>query len=289
MNQSLTLGPTAPSAGERVATEDVGRQIATMKGEIDALQTYVMRDEKRGVVKYLPNALTIAIALLSLALSWQVNQDSARRLTQQDQHAARAELRGLIQRLQALPKESFELNREYADDPATRSFIGGQIEAENIVLAQQAAQLIEQLDGLAGAEEYGQVAYGLFSAGLPAQAEPLLAKGRAVANNAFTWAGLVRQSAQVRYALGDIEGGRTDWQEALRVSERFPDEPASAVALSLSFTESSWATAELTVRNCPEASRHLDLSAQHAAGMAPPVWVDQTRDAIVQQCGTAAP
>lgn len=258
-----------------------------MKAEIDALQTHVMRDQQRGIVKYAPNIATIAVALITLLFSIWVNQSSNQRLAQQDLHAARAELRSLLQRLNELPRETFELNRTYADDPDARSFFGSAIQAETVLLSQQAADLIDELGPVATADEYQQVAYALANAGTTSRAEAMVDKGLAIADTASTTAGLLRQSAQVRFTVGDLDGGRDRWQDALDVFDRFPNEAAHAMAGSRSFTEAMWASAELFQGNCAEAADHIAKARELAAGVASSPWVDQGEAAVQGRCSAA--
>ena len=216
----ITASTAPPQPADEVA--ELRRALDAMKAELDALQTHVMSEDKRGLSRHWPNVATILVAALTLAFSIWVNQGSAERLAEQDRHAARAELRELLQRLQALPVQNFENERTYADDPAARSFMGSAIQGETTLLAEQAADLIDQLGGTAGADEYGQVAYALTNAGLTQDAQRLVEEGLVVADSAPSLAALLRQAAIIRFTLGDFDAGRTRWQEALQVFERFP-------------------------------------------------------------------
>jgi len=293
METKATPAPPKPDEPmtDTAPTDEIAelrRALAATKAELDALQTHVMAEDKRGWSKHWPNVATIIVAVLTLAFSIWVNQGSAERLAEQDRHAARAELRELLQRLQALPVQNFQNERTYADDPAARSFLGGAIQGETTLLAQQAADLIEELQGAAGADEYAQAAAALTNAGLFLEADSLITDGLAVVDSAPTLAGLLRQGAIIRFARGDVDGGRARWQEALDVFDRFPDEPPYTQASSLSFTESSWAYNEILAGNCVEAAEHLVRARDHARTLTTSPWVEQNETFYQDHCGPEA-
>jgi hypothetical protein len=281
-----TASTAPPQPADEVA--ELRSLLDATKAELDALQTHVLSEDKRGWSKHWPNVATILVAALTLAFSIWVNQGSAERLAEQDRHAARAELRELLQRLQALPVQNFQNNRTYADDPEAQSFLGGAIQGETVLLAQQAAGLIDELEGEAGADEYAQVAYALTNAGYYQEADGLVVDGLAVVDNAQSLAGLLRQGAIIRFAMGDIEGGRARWQEALEVFDRFPDETAYAQAFSLSFTEAMWAHNEILQGDCETGALHLVHATDLARTLDSSPWVQQNETFYQQRCGPGA-
>ena len=282
----ITASTAPPQPADEVA--ELRRALDATKAELDALQTHVLSENKRGWSKHWPNVATILVAALTLAFSIWVNQGSAERLAEQDRHAARAELRELLQRLQALPVQNFENERTYVDDPAARSFMGSAIQGETTLLAEQAADLIDQLEGTAGADEYGQVAYALTNAGLTQDAQRLVEEGLVVADSAPSLAALLRQAAIIRFTLGDFDAGRTRWQEALEVFEQFPSDSEIAKAGSLSYTEATWANSEIIQGNCVEAASHLVRARDLARSLATSPWVDQYEAFYQQRCGSKA-
>ena len=290
MEHTPAAAPADPLQPERAASPsdeiaELRRAIAATKSELDALQTHVMGEERRGWSKHWPNVATILVAVLTLAFSVWVNYGSAERLADQDLHAARAELRELLQRLHALPIQNFQNERTYKTDAEARSFMSSMITAETTLLAQQAADLIEQLEGTAGADEYQQVAYALTNAGLLQEAEGLIVEGITVADSAGSLTALLRQGAIIRFSMGELEAGRARWREALEVFDRFPNESAISKAGSLSYTEASWANSEIIQGNCDEAAQHLEQAREHAATLFTSPWVDQNEAFYQRQCG----
>src|SRR5437016_12374288 len=117
-------------------SEDLEERMTTMKREIDALQIAVTGQKKPWY-----REVSTLISFLALTFSFGTTFVSYRRTESQDIQNSRQELRGLLQRLSALPKENVENMRKYKDDVEARTIIGGFINQENSLLARQAAEL----------------------------------------------------------------------------------------------------------------------------------------------------
>jgi hypothetical protein len=280
--------PHKVSADPRVDdVADLRERIDTIKQEVDHLQIEI--GPKGRPWKKIEVLIPIVVSVVAVAFTIFTSIGAETRITRQDQHAARAELRGLIQRLQALPKERFEISRVYASDAPARNYLGGQITGEMIVLGQQAAELIQQLDGDVGAQEYAATAFALAEGGQWVRAEELLDQGLGFATDALSEATLLRQLAGGRFVAADIDDGRAAYAQALRVFEKYPDPNAIFVASTHGYTEAFWAVSELGQGNCSEAWSHVQAADAIVASMndlAPAkIEVASARARVQQTCG----
>jgi hypothetical protein len=113
-------------------------ELKIMKREIDALQIEVMKGR-------LPwyRSPSIIISIVALLFSFGTTFVSYYKTARLEVQAARTELRGILQRLSALPKDNFELIRKYRDDPEGLA-LSGLLTQENALLARQASEIVDR-------------------------------------------------------------------------------------------------------------------------------------------------
>jgi hypothetical protein len=239
--------------------DDLERRLDTMKRELDALQIHVMK-EVPWYKKHAPLIISLAVSLLAVALSFWTFHQSERRVELQDRHAARAELRGLIQRLEALPRETFELGAKYQDNPDARTRLTADLVTERDVVGQQAIELARQLKGDVTASEYYAIVASFIEANELAGLEELIDEGLAVANDAVSEVVLLRQSGTIKFESGDVAGGRARYSQALKVFEKYPGHTEFYVRFSDAITHTFWAREEANSGNCDEAWREVALA-----------------------------
>src|SRR6266704_384604 len=109
--------------------ETVEDRLDVMKREIDSLQIAIA-GQKTPWYKTVSTVLSIAALLFSFGTTFV----SYRRTQVQDIQSTRQELRGLLQRLAALPKENLELNKRYAPDFNAIGIASSFINQENTLL-----------------------------------------------------------------------------------------------------------------------------------------------------------
>jgi hypothetical protein len=252
--------------GSAYPNEDLEDRVATIKREVDALQVHVMEKAKPWY-RQIPVLVSLIVSIGALSFSFWTNYKAEDRLDREEEHATRVELRELIQRLQALPKENFDLFRTYNDDPSGQSALSALLNTENLVLTSQAAELIEELDGDVTATEYYATAQGFYLSDRPAEATKLVEAGLRVAKDPVNEVALLRQDATIRFASGDPEGGRSRWQQAVDVFAKYPDEPQLLVAVTQTYTEIGWAEAELGQGECGAALEHITAAGGHLSGL----------------------
>lgn len=261
---------------------DLEGRLDTMKRELDALQIHVMKDKARWYMQ-VPVVVSLLVSAAALFFSFWTDSKSEDRLENQKRHEARVELRGVIQRLQTLPREDIEIIRKYASEPTVQSNARAFLNTETQVLARQAEELIEELEGDVTATDYYAVVGAFASSGQPtADLEKLIAGGLAVAKDAWSAATLYRYLAQARFSAGDPVNGRAAYAQAFNVFKRFPEKNRNVVIGLQATTQQLWAAAELGVGECDAAWGHITYAQGYRVY---PEQIAETAKRIEAQCG----
>lgn len=267
---------------DRQGAEDLERRVDTIKREVDALQIHVMKGSAPWY-KQVPVIVPIVVSLIALSFAFYTNDKSENRATREEQHAQRAELRSLIQRLSAFPRENFEL---YRKNPGAWRQLSGPIVRETLILARQSTELIHELRSQVTSEEYIAVAFALSSAGQTAESEDLTLEGLKAAKDATGEATLLRQLGTIRFTNGDFEGGRKRFRQALAIYDKYPEENRNTVTFNSAFTQLNWSEAELGQRHCPEAWQHITAAKGYRSSIQPQVEVAAQN--VAKTCGAQA-
>ena len=136
---------------------ELEQKVDLMKREIDALQIAVTGH----TTPWYKDVSTI-LSVVALMFSFGTTFVSYHRTTVQDIQSTRQELRGLLQRLAALPKENVDIYKKYADDSASMNVVGRLKNQEGTLLARQAAELAKKLPrDLVSSTEYYAIAIAL--------------------------------------------------------------------------------------------------------------------------------
>ncbi len=254
--------PEATSAGSDEQLED---RLRLMKAEIDGLQ--VAAAERNRPWFRQPS---IIISVLALVLSLASTGYGTWLAEQQHVREARAELAQLIQRLSALPKENLELQTSYASNATVLAQLASAVNAENLVLARQAADIVERRipDHVSAIECYAVASALIFSSDFDTSRR-LLELGLARANDPVSHSTLLRAHAAGLYRSGDVAAGRERMQAARDIFSRYPTKVRSLVVSTTAHTELYWVGLERGVGDCAEARRHLS-EVRHWAAQIPP-------------------
>jgi tetratricopeptide (TPR) repeat protein len=268
--ESPETASSKPPGSVDLAAED---RVVPSEGTIDAIHARLdsMRDEI-GVLQvrtserakpWFSQASTL-IALLALAFSIVSTVYADRRAHEQDLRTqqqniqnARTQLGELIQRLDAVPRENADLLKNYGHDPGTLSRLAGNLNAENIALASQAADIIKSIKGYVSATEYLAVANALNYSGLYDRAQEMFQAGMSVKTDQITHTALVQSYATLLFATGDIAGGRAKMQEALDIYQKQPTKFKGQVLSANAYTHLYWSGLEVRARQCGEAKHHF--------------------------------
>jgi hypothetical protein len=114
--------------------------------EVALLRDRLASIEKRQSEKkpWFKDASTI-IALAAFVFSFGTTIFSYKRASDENIHNLKTELRTILQRLVALPKENIEASQKYKISPDIVGSFSGLINQENLLLTKQAGEIIGQL------------------------------------------------------------------------------------------------------------------------------------------------
>jgi tetratricopeptide (TPR) repeat protein len=225
---------------------------------------------------------TLIISLVALLFSFGTTAVSYVRSNQQDIHDARAELRTLILRLNQLPRENIELAKKYEDDALTRGGLSGMLNAENALVAKQAADVIGRIPGSVGATEYMSVSYALSQSSLLDHALKLIKLALAECNDVNDEVAVLRFYGQLLVNSGDLEGGRAKYKSALSIFSKYPTANQYYVQMTHLLTEMYWAQSEVAARQCQFAKSRIAESRVHLAMLPPGPTTKGFEDQIYQ-------
>ncbi len=238
-------------------TEELEQKVDLMKREIDALQIAITGQTK----PWYRNVSTL-LSIMALLFSFGTTFVSYHRTAVQDIQNARQELRGLLQRLAALPKENVEIQKKYADDPASMLVVSGFINQENALLAKQAAELTKNLpsDLVSGTEFYA-IAIALQNSYDLSGTEEFLKSSAATAEKTKDFnveIAALRSGANLQFVKGRPEAGRIDYQKAMNIFSKYPDYDPFTKTNTNVLTELAWAYSEFSGGSISFARQHIE-------------------------------
>lgn len=234
--------------------EDLENRFELMKREVDALQIAITGQSK----PWYKNVATL-LSVIALLFSFGTTYVSSRRIAAQDIQSARQELRGLLQRLAALPKENVDAGIKYVEDPASRALVSGFINQENSLLTRNAAELARKLSAKSvSATEYYAIALALQNAYDLTGAQEFLNYSINAAPDFNTEIGALRMMAGMRFIQGSPEAGRVEYQKALNIFSKYPQyDPFTKISTNV-WTELAWAFSEANNNSFSVASQHIE-------------------------------
>ena len=225
-----------------------------LSGRVELLQKAALEQTK----PWYKQASTL-ISISALLFSFGTTFVSERRTTAQDIHNNRIELRALLQRMAALPKENFETGQKYAQDPAAQSLLAGYVNQENALLSRQAAEIAKKLPkDRVSATEYYAVAVALQQSYNLDSSNEFLQLALESAKDFNDEIGALRTKANLLFIMGKPEAGRVEYQKALDIFSKYPGYDNFTKGGTHIWTELAWSFAE-------QSQGFMDLSTQHIA------------------------
>jgi tetratricopeptide (TPR) repeat protein len=244
-----------PKLPEALPSPDISRaEIETMKREIDGLQIIATNIKKPWY-----RDISTLISVLALVFSFGTTVVSLHRAQLQDIQAARQELRVLLLRISAIPRENLEAQKKYADDASARQAISQLYNAENTMLVRQAAETAKALPkGKVSATEYYEIGTAMVNAYDFVDALQFFELARNSANGFNDDIGATRSIASVSFILGKVSDGRTAYQQALEIFSKYPGFSQDVKDSTNAFTEITWSGSEAGIGEFALALSHLD-------------------------------
>lgn len=262
------------------------QKIDLMKREIDALQIAAHTQAK----PWYKNMSTI-LSTVALLFSFGTTFVSYHRTTIQDIQNTRQELRGLLQRISALPKEVVEINKKYSSDTAAIKTVLGFINQENTLLATQAAELAKKLPtDLVSSAEYYAIAVALQATYDLAGADEFLKYSIQAAKDFNTEIAVVRSMAGLKFLQGQPDAGRIEFQKALDIFSKYPAYDSFTKANTNVFSEVAWAQAEANIGQYELKDQHFKSAMSIVDSLPQTPGANNLRDQIMQaQLRTSTP
>jgi tetratricopeptide (TPR) repeat protein len=287
MVPQVAPGAPAPSTSTSAPPDGpTGDLIAELTARVTTLEAQARHERPARSRAWYREAATL-VSVLALVFSVTATVFTSREASNQNARAARSELGQLIQRLSALPKENAELVARYADDRAVLTTLSGLISSENVVLAQQAADVADRIPNQVSGSEYLAVAMALELSGDYPRSLRMIDRGLKVESNPNTREGLLRMKGRIYFGLGQIEAGRDQLRAALAV---WADGNVQARERGHAYTQLTWSVLERQAGNCPQALAHYGLAQQAVAQLTEGPLKSQlvkNLQASAVTCGTA--
>jgi hypothetical protein len=210
------------------------------------------------------------IALLALAFSFGTTMVSYVRTKAQDVQALRKELRDILQRLSAIPRENLDASKKYAGDQNTIMAISQLYGQENALLSRQAAEILRKLPkSMISATEYSEVAMTLQNDSNLASAREfytLACENAKGLNDEIT---AIRSLANLDFLTGQPQAGRVKYQQALDVFSKYPGYDQYTQVTTHVLTEFFWSQAEANSAQLSLALQHIDNARKLLATLPP--------------------
>ena len=262
--------------------DELKQRVDTLAHDVDVIQNKLLKTDAPAwkTVSFWISAIAFVVSVASTGWStWRANV--------QETQAARSELRTLLQRLAALPKENVEVQRKYIKDPMAAQTIGGLINQENSILARQAAEIAAKLPkGLVSSTEYYAVAMALESAYELNSTRRLLNLAIETADESSDFSSqisAIRALAYLDFITGKPDDGRALYQQARGIFTRYPDFDQYTQVNTNFLTEINWASAEAIGRSPDRVRQHLET----ADGLLGPLPASPGLDSMRNQLAVA--
>ena len=252
-----------------------------LKKEVDALQIAI-HEQRTPWYKSMSTVLSVVALLFSFGTTFV----SYTRTQSQDIQSARVELRGLLQRLASLPRESIEITKKYEkNDPAVVASISGFINQENALLARQAAEIAKKIPPESvSATEYYAIGVALQNAYNVEGAKELFTKAIDVSTDLNDRVGALRMRANLLFNTGQPDAGRVDYQRALDIFSDFDKASYNEYTKKSThiWTELGWAYSEANIGSKDVALQHVVNAENYLSGLIASPGVDQLKSQIYQ-------
>jgi len=239
---------------EEIEKNDLVQKIEVMKEEIDALQISFMKEK----TPWYKNVSTL-IAMLALIFSFGTTFISYLHIREQDIQNSKSELRSMLQRLTSLPKENFEIQKKFMDDPVGTGLLGGYINQENTILSRQTLDLIKSLpQDRITAIEFFSTAQALMNAYDIINALECYQKSVEVSNDFNTELAARRGYANLLLYTRKLEEGRQQYESAINIFSRYKGYNRIIQIASNLETELLWAQSEANNNFKDKARIHVE-------------------------------
>jgi hypothetical protein len=182
----------------------------------------------------------------------------------------RQDLRGLLQRLAALPKENLDLSRRYLGDQQARDWASSLITQESTLLSRQAAEIARALPkGTVSATEYNAIASALQASYNFKGAKEFYDLSLENAKDFDDEIAALRAGANLEFVAGHPESGRVEYQKALGIFSKYQGYDSYTINSTGVGTELSWAFSEASIGKTDLADQHMSNADSYLRNILP--------------------
>jgi tetratricopeptide (TPR) repeat protein len=227
---------------------------------------------------------SILISLTALTFSVGSALVSAVVSHKEDVRANRRDARVLLQRLSKLPIENYELMHKFKGTGQGEA-LSGMINQENVLIATQAAELIDRYPDSFTSAEYFATASALAASNIIDKVPSFFQRALETARSASDYNAAARAYAVYLYGKGEYTEGRKHFELALKTTwEKYPERSMAVVHATDMLTLLYWSQSEYTARNT-EPARDLLAQSRRKLGQLPP---SPYREALASQADYTA-
>jgi tetratricopeptide (TPR) repeat protein len=203
---------------DKKAVNDSDENAGSVKKDTNARRT----DEASQKASW-HNYVSIIIAILALLLSFGTTYFSSERIKEQDLQNTKVELRELLQRLSALPKEFAEITNKSLDDSNVAGAVYGSVANENALLSRQAEELARKLPRhQVSAAEWLTIGTALGANHEYNKAREILGYALEDAKDFYIEVVILRATAHLLFDMGKAGEGRSLYHKALDIFSKYP-------------------------------------------------------------------
>jgi len=160
---------------------------------------------------------------------------------------------------------------------ATGQALSGLINQENILLATQAAELIDRFPTSFTSTEYFAVASALAASNIMSKVPAMFQRAIDSATSSNDLNVAARAYASYLYSKGNYTEGKRFYQEALKVWDRFPEQNAYIVNSVELVTYMYWGQSDYLAGNKNDAQSHLVEARKRLENLSPGTYTDSLR------------
>jgi tetratricopeptide (TPR) repeat protein len=264
--------------------EKIKDDLRSVRMEVDAIQISVLKSHTPWY-----KSLPTIISILALVFSFGTTYVSHKRTKLQDTLSSKSDLCNTLQRLSNIGSKLVEINIEYAENPQAIANIGGQLNVENALLANQAAEIVSKLslDNVSAIELYtiAMTFQAVYQNEKAKEFYQFSFREADNANDMSTALAAKRGIANIHFIIGQPENGRVYFQEALSIFKNnksykgYNDftQKSSHIATLL-----NWAGAEAANGFIEDANNKLDEAVNIVNSLPPSMFKGQLEGQINQ-------
>lgn len=254
---------------------DTEEQLAAIRANLKDIEA---KSEAASEVAWYKKPATI-ISIVALSFSFGTTGFSYYNSHNEEVLANRRDVRSILERLSTLPIDNYELMEKYKDK-ATGQALSGMLNQENVLLATQAAELIERFPKSFTSTEYYAIAYALASSNIMSKVPTMFQHAIDTATSSNDLNTADRGYAAYLYSKGEYSEGKRLYNEALNVWSKFPERNAYVVNSVDLLTLMYWSQSDYTAGEKSDALAHLTEARKKLTLLSPGPYTDTLRAQI---------